>query len=339
MTYSGNRFLSLEEMTVNAQYILDYLGGRGWTKNAVCGMLGNMQTESTINPAIWQNLDSGNMSMGFGLVQWTPASKYIDWANANSFPYEEMDSNLKRIEYEVEAGLQWSATGDYPLSFQEFKISTETPEYLGQAFLRNYERPADQNQPARSTQARYWYDNLTGEGSAGSKPAFPTTEGLPITSPYGWRTHPITGEQDFHGAIDIGGNGVNHPIYATQNGIVASNVWSDSGGWMLVIQHTGDIYYSRYIHLASQPPVSVGATVTKGQEIATMGTTGSSTGIHLDFAISKINGGWNTEENTIDPELYLQMEFGGGGTPSNPTNKNTQILKMLLADTLNGWKF
>jgi murein DD-endopeptidase MepM/ murein hydrolase activator NlpD len=340
MVYAENRFLNMEEMTVNADYILSFLLDRGWTKNSVSGMLGNMETESTINPGIWQNLDSGNMSMGYGLVQWTPASKYIDWANANSLSYENIDSQLARIEYEIVNGLQWISTGDYPLSFQEFKISTESPEYLAQAFLRNYERPADQTQPNRSTQARYWFDTLTGEGNIGSKPFFPTTEGLPITSPYGWRTHPITGEQDFHGAIDISGQGVNHPIYATQSGIVLTNQWSDSAGWMLVIQHTGDIYYSRYLHLDSQSPISVGTTVTKGQEIGTMGTTGNSTGIHLDFGISKINGGWNTEENTIDPEIYLQMTFGGEN-PNPPTNsdKNVQMIKMLLADTLNGWRY
>jgi murein DD-endopeptidase MepM/ murein hydrolase activator NlpD len=332
----------MEEMTVNAQYILDYLTSRGWTENAVAGMLGNMQTESTINPAIWQNLDAGNTALGFGLVQWTPATKYFDWCQANGLTPAEMDSNLKRIEWEVENNQQWISTGDYPLSFQEFKISTDTPEYLGQAFLRNYERPADQTQPDRSTQARYWYDTLTTGNPpiTGSKPAFPTTAGLPITSPYGWRTDPFTGEQDFHGAIDIGGNGVNHPIYATQDGIVLTNVYSDSAGYMVVVQHTGDTYYSRYLHLASQSPIPVGTTVTKGQEIGTMGTTGNSTGIHLDFGISKINGGWNTEENTIDPEIYLQMTFGGGENPP-PANsdKRTQMIKMLLADTLNGWRW
>lgn len=80
--YNSNSYLTLDQMKVNAQYILDYLRNRGWTKNAVCGMLGNMQTESTINPGIWQSLKKNHHSNGFGLVQWTPASKYINWANA-----------------------------------------------------------------------------------------------------------------------------------------------------------------------------------------------------------------------------------------------------------------
>lgn len=105
--YSGNRFLSMAEMTENAQYILNYLTAKGWTKNAICGMLGNLQTESTINPGIWQSLNEGNMSGGFGLVQWTPATKYLDWCTSQSLIYTEMDSNLLRIIYEVENSLQW----------------------------------------------------------------------------------------------------------------------------------------------------------------------------------------------------------------------------------------
>jgi murein DD-endopeptidase MepM/ murein hydrolase activator NlpD len=349
MTVSGNRFLTLEEMTINAEYILDYLGSRGWTKNAVCGLLGNLQTESSINSGIWQSLISYDHDPyitveghGYGLVQWTPFNKYTVWARDNGLTYSDMDTQLQRIQYEVDNNLQWFGGYSDVMTFQQFTQSLETPEYLAEVFIKTYEHPADPEQPIRGTQARYWFDTLTGEGGTGSKPAFPTTAGLPITSPYGWRTHPITGEQDFHGAIDISGNGVNHPIYATQTGVVVSNVWSDSGGWMLTLQHTGDQYYSRYIHMAVQSPISVGTSVTKGQEIGTMGTTGDSTGIHLDFAISKINGGWNTPENTIDPELYLEMIFDGDPTdpPDPPSlNKNTQVIKMLLADTLNGWRW
>lgn len=333
--YTGNRYLSLAEMTVNAQYIMNYLLPRGWTKNAIAGMLGNMQTESTINPGIWQNLDEGNMNVGFGLVQWTPASKYINWANERGLDYKTMDANLERIIWEVENNVQWISTSQYPMSFQEFMVSTQSPEYLAQVFLINYERPANQNQPERSTQARYWFDNL--DGATGGQPAWPTTEGLPITSPYGWRTNPITGEMEFHAAIDISGNGVNHPVYATQSGIVYDAGWNDSMGYYVMIDHTGDPYYSRYIHLAEPPMVSIGDTVVKGQQIGIMGTTGDSTGIHLEFAIAITPYGWGSEDTTIDPEIYLQMNFGGGD--SDIIDKQKDVIMLLLSDALNGWKF
>lgn len=160
---SGNRYLSIDEMTVNAQEIMNQLTSRGWTKNAVAGMLGNMQTESTINPGVWESL-SPNVNNGYGLVQWTPATKLISWAESEGLDYTSGDAQLQRIDWEVANNQQWIATSQYPMSFQEFKVSTLTPEYLAQVFIRNYERPRNPNQPIRSPQARYWYDNLEGGG-------------------------------------------------------------------------------------------------------------------------------------------------------------------------------
>lgn len=160
--YYGNRYLTDEEMKVNAVYIYNYLAARGWTLNAIAGMLGNMQTESTLNPAIWQSLDEGNTSGGYGLVQWTPATNFLNWCDSNGLDPEHMDSALQRIEYELENGLQYYPTDSYPLTFSEFKTSTADPAYLAMAFLLNYERPADQNQPARGTQGEYWFEYLSG---------------------------------------------------------------------------------------------------------------------------------------------------------------------------------
>ena len=156
---SGNWFLTLEEMKTNARYIWNYLGVRGWSINAVAGMLGNMQTESSINPGIWQSLKE-NINNGFGLVQWTPASKYISWCEERGLDPADMDSALQRIEYELDNGLQYYKTSDYPLTFKQFKVSEEDPYYLGMAFLRNYERPANKNQPKRGEQAEFWYEYL-----------------------------------------------------------------------------------------------------------------------------------------------------------------------------------
>lgn len=166
---TGNRYLTTAEMKTNALYIWDYLGSRGWTRNAVAGMLGNMQTESTINPGIWQGLNV-NVGPAFGLVQWDPYTKYTEWCEDNGLEPSHMDSALKRIEYELENGLQYYKTDAYPLTFKEFKVSTKSANYLAMAFLANYERPADPDQPTRGTQAEYWYEVLAGHtpGSGGS---------------------------------------------------------------------------------------------------------------------------------------------------------------------------
>jgi hypothetical protein len=156
--YVSNSFLSLPQMTVNAQYILDYLLNKGWTKNAICGMLGNMQSESTINPGIWESLDEGNLTGGVGLVQWTPATKYLYWADGQGLQRMNMDSQLKRILYEVQNNIQWIHAS---MTFAEFTHSTESAYDLAMLFITAYERPLNPNQPIRGTQAEYWLANLT----------------------------------------------------------------------------------------------------------------------------------------------------------------------------------
>lgn len=157
MFISENRYLSKGEMQINAIYIARALIPMGWTMNAICGMLGNMQTESTINPGIWENLDYGNMEGGYGLVQWTPASKYIIWAESRGLERDHMDSQLARIEWEVANNQQWIHPN---MTFKEFKESTDTPYNLAMLFLKHYERPADPNQPIRGTQANEWWEFL-----------------------------------------------------------------------------------------------------------------------------------------------------------------------------------
>lgn len=157
---SANRYLTQAEMEKNAAYIWSYFSKRNWSMQAVAGMLGNMQSESSINPGIWQSLTEGNLSGGFGLVQWTPASAYFSWCDAEGLNPSDIDTALYRIEYELANGLQYYPTDAYPLTFAEFKTSTATPAYLAMAFLRNYERPQNPDQPQRGSQAEKWYNFL-----------------------------------------------------------------------------------------------------------------------------------------------------------------------------------
>lgn len=163
-------------MTSNAQYILDFFMGKGWTKNAVCGMLGNMQSESGINFGIYESLDSSSSTNGFGLVQWTPNTNYFNWANANGYSGDHVNGETNRILWEVANNQQWIPTSTYPMSFTEFTQSTDTAYNLAMAFIANYERPANPDQPIRGTQADTWYNTLTGNGSGGGgNPPPPTT--------------------------------------------------------------------------------------------------------------------------------------------------------------------
>ena len=128
--------------------------------------------------------------------------------------------------------------------------------------------------------------------------AWPTSKPFRISSGYGYRYHPIRGESHFHGGMDITGT-PDKKIHSIQNGTVIAAVnsgYNMGAGKYVTIDH-GNGYTSRYLHLASVR-VNKGDKVEKGQIIGIMGTTGSSTGVHLDFRVMK-NG------NNINPlNLY-----------------------------------
>ena len=168
---SGNRYLSLSEMQNNVDILHYFFRSAGWTDNAIAAMLGNMHTESTINPGIWENLEP--FDGGYGLVQWTPYTNYSDWAGDGW--QDNGQKEMERIIYELDNHLQWISTSLYPMSFQEFVTSEKPPAYLAQAFLYNYERPDVKPQPIRSTRANYWYQYITGQ-----EPPTPPTGNIPI---------------------------------------------------------------------------------------------------------------------------------------------------------------
>lgn len=180
-THSSNSYLSLSKMKDNASYIYSYFSGIGWSDNAICAMLGNMQRESTINPGLWQNMDEGNTSLGLGLVQWTPASKLISWCDTWGHDYLSIEAQCMRIYYELENGEQYFPTDNYPETFEEFTQSEKSLSYLTTAFLKNYERAGVEALDERIENAEYWYDYLVLEGGGGSGGSDPDEPDDPIT--------------------------------------------------------------------------------------------------------------------------------------------------------------
>ena len=117
----------------------------------------------------------------------------------------------------------------------------------------------------------------------------------PITSPFGWRTHPIFGTQRFHSGLDIGSDyGV--PICAALGGVVIESGWIGGYGNTIMIDHGGGIV-TLYGHNESLA-VGVGQTVSQGQVVAYCGSTGNSTGPHCHFEV-RLNG------EPVSPYNYL----------------------------------
>ena len=156
----GNRYLGEEEQRNNAYVFYSNMFFRGFTINAVAGLLGNIEAESTINPAIWQDLREGNISGGYGLVQWTPSTNYTNWANAHGYDITDGNYQCEWLDTQTTVSGQWIPTTLYPLSWEEFCISTDTPEELASAFLKNFERAGVEVEQERRENARKWYAYL-----------------------------------------------------------------------------------------------------------------------------------------------------------------------------------
>lgn len=104
-----------------------------------------------------------------------------------------------------------------------------------------------------------------------------------ITSPFGYRNHPISGSYKMHTGIDIGTSGATPPIVAANGGTVIYSGWKGGYGKAIMIDHGGGIV-TLYAHCSSLH-VSKGASVSRGQTIANVGSTGNSTGPHLHFEV------------------------------------------------------
>ena len=140
----------------NAQMVVNFLSGKDWSKEAIAALIGNMRHESSINPNMYEYGYSWGDDRGFGLVQWTPRSKFWDWGTGQGYTEEELrsgDSQLARIDYEVDNNIQYIANGHsvrygyetrYDFSFADFRQNSQglTVDQLTEAFMWNYEGPA-----------------------------------------------------------------------------------------------------------------------------------------------------------------------------------------------------
>lgn len=130
------------------------------------------------------------------------------------------------------------------------------------------------------------------------------TSGI-ISSPFGWRIHPITGASRFHSGIDIADDYYT-PVVASAPGVVTHAGWIDGYGNAVIIEHEGG-WSTLYGHFA-EIHVMAGQTVSTGHLIGGQGSTGNSTGPHCHFEIRDPSG------TPVDPALFVP-ELGGAVSP------------------------
>lgn len=115
-----------------------------------------------------------------------------------------------------------------------------------------------------------------------SLPAMWPVDEVSLSSPFGYRRSPFTRQWKFHGGIDLAGDW-GAPIYATNDGFVTFAGWDQGHGLTVDIDH-GHGVSTRSCH-ASRLLVEAGDSVTMGDTVALVGSTGQSTGPHLHFEI------------------------------------------------------
>ena len=136
----------------------------------------------------------------------------------------------------------------------------------------------------------------------GSGIVFPLSVAAPITSLFGWRVHPITGDRRFHAGTDLGAP-TGTPILAAAKGQVESANWLGGYGLAVIINHSS-AQQSLYGHM-SEIFVQPGQWVEPGTVIGRVGSTGNSTGPHLHFEIRHL-----TQEGWVAVDPGVQLEGG-----------------------------
>lgn len=171
------RYLNSDEQKVNASAIASLLVYQQWSIEAIAAVLGNWQSECTLNPNYPQN--SGYPAVrtgGMGLPQWTPwGTRYGAWLDtmgiesiaSDENPAANIETQMLFHEYSCTFGqgpgkADWYSNHGYSYGWSEFKQSKDAPSELAKAYYWQYERSGAGDPGSRPEQADYWYEYLTG---------------------------------------------------------------------------------------------------------------------------------------------------------------------------------
>ena len=156
------KYFNTAQMQNNATEFYNYFTNKGATLEAICGMLGNIQRESTLNPGIKQG---SSTSLGWGLIQWTPSTVLTNWCKTYGYNWYDGSAQCERISCEGEgtkgAGGSWIPTNEYAYSWSEFLALTDVAEAT-KAYLYERERAGVVALSDRLQYASEWYEYFSG---------------------------------------------------------------------------------------------------------------------------------------------------------------------------------
>ena len=279
----------------NQEKVFNFFVSKGLSDFQAAAFVGNFMVEGT--PSI--NPSAVNPSSGAtGVAQWLGSrlEGLQDFAKRNNLPVDKIEAQLEYAWYEL--------NNDEKSAFEVIK-NTSNLEDAVNAVRAEYERPEknDANDAARLSYARDFLSSRQNKptsklssvysGTLGSnaplndgKILIPVKDSYGVSSRYGWRTDPITGETKFHNGVDLAA-ATGTPVYASESGIIEYANEGDNGGYGNMIELRGSSYKHTYAHLNSIF-VKEGQYINAGDKIGEIGSTGSSTGPHLHWEVLDI---------------------------------------------------
>ena len=163
----------------NAYMILYQMRAAGWTTESISAVIGNMCAEGAMNPWRWQSdiivgpSDFWSMSHGYGLAGFTPAGKYIEDPQAQTYSgyapnylghAGNATDGAAQIQFIMDNPQYYQTHTAYPMTFTQFSQSTAAPSYLSDVWLYNFEQPSNPSatQQYRRDCSDYWYQLFQG---------------------------------------------------------------------------------------------------------------------------------------------------------------------------------
>lgn len=215
-----------------------------------------------------------------------------------------LGNNFGSVQLSSE-GLGWSPSNDAP---DNQSVIPASISYLNRKLLRPFSRAGEQT----------------------LKMIFPLAIPAPITSFFGWRTHPITGDARMHSGTDIGAP-MGTPVIAALAGRVLLSDFLGGYGMTIALEHSDGTQQTLYGHL-SEIFVKPGEMIQQGAVIGRVGSTGNSTGPHLHFELRQLTeAGWMA----MDAGQQLETTMGELVNALKVTQPSQLALKTDALKTVN----
>ena len=143
----------------NAIEIFKFFKAKGWTVNAICGMLGNMQYDSNgFQPDI-EEMGEGE----YGLTLWLPGTILSDWAKEKGLDYSTVNTQCQRIQWELENNERYTKDKCSYANFSEYSKSQDPAEKLAECFMTEYVGGGNYHLEDKKSSASYFYYRMTSE--------------------------------------------------------------------------------------------------------------------------------------------------------------------------------